>query len=331
MTSKLRHLRWLGLSMVLVVALVALAACGNDDGEKRTIVFGDYNWNSAQAQNAIARFIVENGYGYPTDAIAGDTISLFAGLQAGDTDVSMEIWLPNQQESWDKALKDGTVASHGNSLADNWQSMFIIPQYIADANPKLLSVDDLADHMELFVTPDSDGKARLVTCIPGWECEKINDQKVTAYGLEDVVHLASPGSGGALDASISGAFKKKEAWLGYYWGPTKISSELDMFILEEPAYSDACFADDKGCAYPTASILVATNASMLDDAPDVVEFLRNWDYSAASFIAVETYMADNEADFAEGALWYLQNNEDTWVPMVPSDVAEKIKAALAAL
>ena len=328
MTSKLRHLRWLGLTMVVVVALVALAACGDDDGDKPTIVFGDYNWNSALAQNAIARFIVENGYGYPTDSISGDTISLFTGLQAGDTDVSMEIWLPNQQASWDQAIEDGTVTSLGQSLADNWQSMFIIPQYIADANPNLRSIDDLADHMELFVTPDSDGKARLVSCIPGWECEKINEEKIAAYGLEDVVKLASPGSGGALDASITGAFAKEEAWLGYYWGPTKISSELPLFVLEEPAYTEECFATDKGCAYPTSNIFVGINTSMLDDAPDVVEFLRNWDYSAAAFIAVGTYMADNEADFDEGAIWYLQNNEDIWVPMVPSDVADKVKDAL---
>jgi hypothetical protein len=33
------------------------------------IIFANLNWDTAGMQNAIARFIVENGYGYPTDSI----------------------------------------------------------------------------------------------------------------------------------------------------------------------------------------------------------------------------------------------------------------------
>ena len=38
---------------------------------KDTIVFSDLNWTSAQVQNRIAQFIVEHGYGYPTDTVFG--------------------------------------------------------------------------------------------------------------------------------------------------------------------------------------------------------------------------------------------------------------------
>ena len=37
------------------------------EGPKETIVFSDLNWTSAQIQNRIAQYIVEKGYGYPTD------------------------------------------------------------------------------------------------------------------------------------------------------------------------------------------------------------------------------------------------------------------------
>jgi hypothetical protein len=73
--------------------------------EKEPIVFSDLNWTSSELQVRIARFIVEHGYGYPTDAVAGDTISLFEGLKNNDTDVTMEIWLPNQQEVWTQHLR----------------------------------------------------------------------------------------------------------------------------------------------------------------------------------------------------------------------------------
>ena len=44
------------------------------EGPKDTIVFSDLNWTSAQVQNRIAQYIVEHGYGYPTDVIPGGTL-----------------------------------------------------------------------------------------------------------------------------------------------------------------------------------------------------------------------------------------------------------------
>ena len=161
-------------------------------GPKETIIFSDLNWTSVQLQNRIAMFIVENGYGYPVDTVTGNTISGFVALENGDTHVSMEIWLPNQQVVWDKAIKDGAVLSVGKSLDDNWQSTFVVPTYVIEANPGLVSVTDLPDYMDLFATPDSDGKARLIGCIPGWECEITGARKVMTYGLEDVVDPHQP-------------------------------------------------------------------------------------------------------------------------------------------
>ena len=54
-------------------------------GPKKTIVFSDLNWASAQVQNRIAQYIVEKGYGYPTDVVFGSTLPLFQGLRRGAT------------------------------------------------------------------------------------------------------------------------------------------------------------------------------------------------------------------------------------------------------
>ena len=86
------------------------------DEEKPTIIFSDLDWNSAQIQNSIARRILELGYGYETEAIFGSTIPLMQALVGGDTNVSMEIWIPNQQEAWDEATTNGDVIEVGKSL-----------------------------------------------------------------------------------------------------------------------------------------------------------------------------------------------------------------------
>ena len=80
---------------------------------KETIIFSDLNWTSAQLQNRIAQYIVEKGYSYPTDVVFGATLPLLNGLRAGDTHVTMEIWLPNQEEAWVEAQAEGQVVSVG--------------------------------------------------------------------------------------------------------------------------------------------------------------------------------------------------------------------------
>ncbi len=298
------------------------------DIEKEPIIFSDLNWTSSELQVRIARFIVEHGYGYPTDAVAGDTISLFEGLKNNDTDVTMEIWLPNQQEVWDAAVESGVVVDAGKSLEDNWQG-FVIPQYVKDDNPGLVSVTDIPDHMELFVTADSNGKARFVDCIPGWACEVVNSEKIVAYDLEDTVELVNPGSGAGLFADLESAYAKGDPWLGYLWGPTKPSAELDLYILEEPEYSDACWEADKGCAYPTAEIKIAVHESLIERAPELVQFFRRWDFTAASHIETEAWMTENNETSDAGALYYLNNFSDIWEQYIPEDVAVRVHEALA--
>ena len=79
----------------MIAVVTAVAGCGQSD-EKETIVFSNLNWTSAQVQNRIAQYLVEKGYDYPTDLVFGATVPLFQGLRGGDTQVTMEIWLPNQ-------------------------------------------------------------------------------------------------------------------------------------------------------------------------------------------------------------------------------------------
>ena len=306
----------------------AIADAAPVPAAKETIIFSDLNWSSVELQTRIAQYIVEHGYDYPVDAIFGDTISMQVGLSNGDTHVSMEIWLPNQQAWWDKELKVGAVIPVGKSLDDNWQSAFVLPTYVVEQNPGLKSVSDLPEYMDLFVTPESGGKALLVGCLVGWACEIDNEAQVKAYGLEDVIELQNPGSQAALDAHITGAYEKGEPALFYYWGPTKIAAELDLTRLEQPAYSDACWAKDKGCAYPLARVLIAVHPSLIQRAPDVVEMLRKWDYTAAAQVAAEGWMAENEATSEEAAINFLKT-QNVWQGWVTGDAAAKVTAALA--
>ena len=294
--------------------------------EDTTIVFADLNWDSAQIQNGIARYIVEKGYGYETDALFGGTVPLFQGLLVGDIDVTMEIWLPNQNNVWGPAVTAGRVVDVGSSLSDNWQSAFVVPTYVVEQNPGLTTVQSLMEHLGVF--EQENGKAILWSCIASWSCSAVNADQVVSYGLSDSLELKDPGSQAGLFASLQGAIDKQEPWLGYMWGPSLPAATHDLTLLEEPDCAPGQAPND-GCAYPIANIKIAVHPSMYDKAPDVVTFLSNWDFTAEADVAANAYKAESGVSFEELAVWFLKTQESTWTLWVPGDVAEKVKAALA--
>ena len=322
------------LAMTLL-AVVLVTACSQDEVvvEKDPIVFSDLNWTSAQFQNRVAQYIVEKGYGYPTELVFGATLPLLQGLRRGDTQVTMEIWLPNQEDAWVDALAAGEVVLIGESLGRDWQSAFVIPAYLQEQYPELDSVEDLKDekYKALFATVESRGKARLVSCVIGWVCEDINAEQIEAYGLSTHVHIVNPGDSAAANADLYGAYEKREPWLGYQWGTNDPAAELDLVRLKEPEYSDECWATTKACAYRAATISIAVHRDIPGRAPEIIEMLRAWNLNLERYSEVGKWRLENrDASINETALWWLKSNVSVWTGWVTPEAAEAIKSALEA-
>ena len=315
--------------MASLLVLLTAVACAE---EKEPIVFSDLNWTSAQVQNRIAQYIVEEGYGYPTDVVFGATLPLLNGLRNGDTHVTMEIWLPNQLEAWTEAVDNGEVEPIGESLGMDWQSAFVIPAYLQEQYPDLDSIEDLKndEYKALFATAETGGKARLVSCVIGWACEEVNAQQIESYGLSDHVHILNPGDGAAANADLYGAYEKQEPWLGYQWGTNDPALLLDLVRLEEPAFSAECWETTKACAYEDATILIAMNTELKDRAPEVIDMLGNWGFNIERFSEVAAWQNDNsDASINDAALWWLKQNSSIWSTWVTSDAADAINESLA--
>lgn len=303
------------------------------EGPKETIVFSDLNWASAQIQNRVAQYLVEKGYGYPTDVVFGSTLPLFQGLRNGDTHVTLEIWLPNQIEAWTEAINNGEVVSVGASLGSDWQSSFVIPAYLQEQYPDLDNVEDLKDQQfkDLFKTAETGDKARIVACVIGWACEEVGAQQLVGYDLNDHVEVINAGDSAALNADLYGAYEREEPWLGYQWGTNEPALVLDLVRLEEPAYSEACWLTDKACAYQDATILIAVHPDLPAAAPDVIEMLRKWDFNIDLYKQVAAWQRDNpDVDYNATALWWLNSFQNVWGEWVTADAKASVQAALAA-
>ena len=75
-----------------------------------SITFVESNWSSVQLQTYIARYTLENGYGYATESEFAPIIQQPALLLSGEAQVVMEAWL-SPGNRWDQPLEEGDLVN----------------------------------------------------------------------------------------------------------------------------------------------------------------------------------------------------------------------------
>jgi ABC-type proline/glycine betaine transport system substrate-binding protein len=312
----------------------------------RPVVFGDMDWDSNRFHTAVARFILEKGYGCKTDAIPGSTIPILTALARGDVDIVMEIWRDQVTKPWTDAEKEGKVKAVGVNFPDAVQGWYV-PRYVIAGDaarglkpmaPDLRGVADLARYKTLFRDPEEPSKGRFFNCTLGWNCEVVNTRKLAAYGLTRDYTNFRLGSGAALDAAITSAYEQRKPILFYYWAPTPLAAKLDLVMLEEPAYNEADWvalreaadpAKAKGVAYPKVAVYVGANTKFLAAAPAIADFLAKYRTSERLVSDGLRYMQDKPgAKTADAAVEFLKRHKDAWRAWVAADVFARVDAAL---
>ncbi len=326
-------MRFIALALALLTA-TPVAACEIS----RPIVFAGFDWDSAQFHTAVARKILEAGYGCKTDVVVGTTIPLIQGLAQGDVDVAMEVWKDNVTEVWNRAMTRGQVREVGVNFPDAVQGWYV-PRYLvegANAPAKdLRAVADLPRFKALFKDPEEPKKGRFYNCPSGWNCEIVNTAKLRAYNLEADFTNFRPGTGAALAAAIGGAVLKHEPFVAYYWGPTWVLGKYDLVMLQEPAFNDAdwkgLIADPKyprAVAYPKVAVWIGANAKFAGAAPEAMAFLKGYRTTSAQIGEALAFMQDHSGNADAAAKQFLKDHADIWQAWVTPEIATKVHAAL---
>lgn len=320
---------------VSVLLLIGILLIGCSDGDsaidkQEPIVFGDEGWDSIRFHNEVAGIIIEEGYGYEAEQLAGSDVALWQGIEKGEVDVHMEAWTANIKDIYTKAIESGNVDELSVNYDDNYQGLYV-PTFVIEGDeergiepmaPDLKYIGDLSNYSELFADPDDPNMGAIIGATPGWSINEMLEETVYEYGLDEMYNYISPGSEAAINASLVRAYENGEPWVGYNYEPNWIMGLYDMTALLEE--------DPEGVIAQVASqdINIVAHVDLSDRAPDVVEFLEN--YETTSDIASEalTYIQEEDASAYEAAVNFLQNYEDLWTEWVPEDIAEKVKAAI---
>lgn len=335
--------RGIGLRLSLLLAvLVATAllngACG--PGQKPVIKLDGATFDSKRANNAIAEFIIEKGYGYPVEMVDMTSQMMEEALPKGEIDLRMEAWQQNRIDWYNEHIENGDIVNLGMIFEAGPQSL-IIPKWVADEY-NIRTVFDMADHWELFRDPLDSNKGVFFNGTTGWGATDINEVKLEAYGLDSYYNGVIAPSSDALEAVLERDQERHEPVFGYYWAPASLMGAYDWHILEEPPYSEEVWANiiaavkdeglrpvDGACAYEDIPVDKLAHSGLQEKAPDVVEMLQKMVVGLEPLNKVLGWVKENNVeDWEEAAIYYLQSYEDRWETWVTDEAYERIKQAL---
>ena len=334
-----------GIAAAMTLVLLSLstpAALAQDDttscGVDRTIDIAEMTWPSAAALAHIHATILETGFGCDVEIVTGDTVPTSSSmLTRGTPAIAPELWTSAIEEPWSEGLEAGEVVQLSDAITDGTIEGWFIPRYVQEAHPELTTAEAVIARPDLFADPEEPSQGRLYSCPPGWACELSTSALFEAFDMEDTWNLFSPGSGGALDASIARAFTREEPILFYYWGPTAILGKYDAVQLDLGETKPDVYAcnTDADCnepagvtAYPSSPAVVGAAAWIKEDAPAIADYFSKVGLTNAEISELLVYGDENQADAAATAENFLRTKEDLWTNWVPADVAERVKASL---
>jgi glycine betaine/proline transport system substrate-binding protein len=193
-------------------------------------------WNTGFFQEALVRRGLETlGYKVKTPKDLQNPI-FYKSVALGDVDYWTNGWFPNHDSQlpkgfYDKADKYGYVVKAGG-LQGYLVSKREVDQY------KIKSLDDFKrPEVKKAFDSNSDGKADLTACPPGWGCENVIAHHMDAYDLKGHINPVKASYEAGM-ASALGAYKSGEPIFFYTWAPNwtifKLKPGKDVMWINVP-------------------------------------------------------------------------------------------------
>ena len=347
--------KWLSilLAIVAILSFGLVVGCGNGEADtKEPIIMTDTQFQTLWINNAIAAFVIEEGYDYPVEIVNASVPVFQQGIRSGDTHLHMELWRFNIMDWYTEVTESGEVIDLGPTYDLATQGWYV-PRYVIEGDeergiepmaPGLQSVFDLADYWEVFQDREDPSKGAFINGIHEWEVTQINRVKMEVYGLSDYFNVKDAGGAAALDTALAGPYMRGEPVVGYYWEPTWLLGKYDFVRLDEPEYDSEIWDQlalaaegeidaseiDEACGFREHTVNKAIYSGLKDRAPEVVEFLEKMNVGTQALNETAGYMETENVSAEEAALWYFENFQEIWREWVPADIAQKLEDALRA-
>lgn len=316
-----------GLGCVFAAAITASAAQANECGEV-SIMQGD--WGSAQIVTAVAKFLMEEGYGCDVTLVPLSGNPALASLaETGEPDIVTEMWT-NGAPAYQGLVDSGKIIPVTEVLSDGGVEGFFVPNYLVEAHPELATIEGIVANPSLVGN-------RFHNCPEGWTCLNVSTNLLKASGLIDAgIDNFVHGSGETLAASIASAYENKEPWFGFYWAPTSVLGKYPMTFVDMGPHDlekhtcniSADCETPSMSAFPRSVVTTVLSKDFMAENAEISELMTNLTFTNAQMGATLAWVEDNKASYEEGAVHFLTTYNDVWGAWLNDAAREKLSPLL---
>ena len=302
---------------------------------QKTIVFSNNQWDSQLFHNAVAKFIVENGFdGYKVRYSTGSSNLNWQAMIIGDVDLDIESWTENVA-TYQKDVSEKTIIPLGVLVPDSAQG-FYVPSYVIKGDPKrgikavapkLRTVADLKKYASVFKDPEKPSRGRIYGAIPGWMIDQIMFEKYKHYKLNENYNYFRVGSEAVLFTSIASAYNLGEPWVGYCYEPTWVTGDLDLILLEDAPYNPKGYKEGR-TEIPKQPLRIVSSSYFSKKAPDLVPFFSKYRTGSKLVSKVLAHIKNTGDSHEKVAIWFLKNNDALLDEWLAPENAQKVRIAL---
>ncbi|MES9508253.1 ABC transporter substrate-binding protein [Streptomyces sp. NPDC000609] len=304
--------------------LLALTGCGAADMTKqsspyadahgaRTVTLSVQSWVGAQANAAVARYLLEHELGYRVDTVQIDEVPAWDALSQGRVDAILEDWGHPEQEQ--RYVEDKKTIVPGGELGVTGHIGWFVPKYFADAHPDVTDWKHLNAYADRLRTAESGGKGQLLDGSPSY----VTNDKALVKNLDLDYQVVFSGSEAAQITQIKQFAKEKKPFLTYWYKPQWLFEQVPMTEVKLPAYEEGCDADPEkvACAYPHTPLRKFLNARFSEGGGRAAAFLKNFRWTTRAQNEVALMIADQKLSPEEAAERWVRKNGPTWRAWLP--------------
>jgi glycine betaine/proline transport system substrate-binding protein len=298
-----------------------LAGCTSGSGQAAAgtyeeVVIAVPDWAGGKANAAVVGQLLQQELGVAVRLREVESAHAWDLLDQGEVQVILEDWggLPDKHRLYVHQRR--TVVPAGE-LGPVGQVGWYVPESFADRHPEVLRWEHLNDFAELFSTPDTGDRGRLLTGDP--QDASYDETLIKALDLD---YTTVPAGG---EEELIEALRRAERGggpvLAYWWQPHWLHEELDLAEVRLPPYTPGCLQEreESGCGYQQIPLRKFLNAEFAENGGAAAELLAGFTWSAEEQNQVAR-MIEGDGMTPEGAaVAWLEENPDRVADWLPAD------------
>lgn len=315
--------RRLAAVLAATTGLAVLSGCGAADMTRqsspyaaaqgaKTVTLSVQSWVGAQANTAVASYLLEHELGYRVDTVQVDEVPAWDALSQGRVDAILEDWGHPEQE--DRYVKGKKTITPGGDLGVTGHIGWFVPTYFAEEHPDVTDWKNLDKYADQLRTPESRGKGQLMDGSPSY----VTNDKALVKNLDLDYEVVFAGSEAAQITQIKQFAKERKPFLTYWYTPQWLFERVPMTEVKLPEYKEGCDADPEkvACAYPHTPLQKYLNTRFSESGGKAAAFLKKFHWGVEEQNEVSLMIAEEKLPPERAAKKWVENNREVWEPWV---------------